>query len=481
MIPLPSACDGCPFQKYSTYFTPDHMVPGSEVLFIAQNPGRNEEAGEKLLQRRWQGGQAFDEIVKVQPQPLIGATGKQFEERFLPLAELERGAISTANAIRCRPQIPGLAPDDLPSITVKMRLEDSKADIVKALKHCQDAYLRIPASVKTIVTMGRHAMFALTGIQNEENEYGRKRGVIDTWRGYGVDVPNFDIRSHRTVATDRYHLLLSEYRILFTMHIAALFKGDNKKYFNATLQDFVKLRDLREGTWPSPLPEWSTTAPDTWPAYAAFDTEYIPDLSGKGHDILERWSLCDTDDRLYCIEHGDHTDGKIPIQPGSTVLAQNAIADMSHLARLVDMAQVRLEDMMLAHAVLWTGEPQGLNYIQSKYGSLNAYKHLSANEPQLYSALDAHQPMYMWQNYFIPAFKEDMLSWRVYRQKRAGLVAIIDKAQRAGSKVDTERLTLVQQILQERLEQYQKRAQELTGDPTFHLGGSKQLKKVLYG
>src|SRR5438132_4696208 len=103
MIPKPSACIGCPFYDKGDYFTPDTMIPNSKVLFIAQNPGDNEETGRKLVKRHWQGSQHFDETVQVTPQPLIGVTGQMFNNRFLPLSGLKRDEISVANVIRCRP------------------------------------------------------------------------------------------------------------------------------------------------------------------------------------------------------------------------------------------------------------------------------------------------------------------------------------------------------------------------------------------
>ena len=100
MIPKPSSCIGCPLYHNSQYFTPDTIVPDSKVLFIAQNPGPDEEAGHKLIKRHWHGSQYLDEHTQVQPAPLIGATGQLFDRQFLPLTGLKRPEISLANSIR---------------------------------------------------------------------------------------------------------------------------------------------------------------------------------------------------------------------------------------------------------------------------------------------------------------------------------------------------------------------------------------------
>lgn len=96
----PSGCAGCPLEHHGRYFTPDSYVPGSTVLFVAQNPGPDEEAGHKLVKRTWIGNTYHDEYTQVQPQPLIGATGQLFDNRYLPLAGLKRSDVSTANALR---------------------------------------------------------------------------------------------------------------------------------------------------------------------------------------------------------------------------------------------------------------------------------------------------------------------------------------------------------------------------------------------
>jgi DNA polymerase I-like protein with 3'-5' exonuclease and polymerase domains len=140
-----------------------------------------------------------------------------------------------------------------------------------------------------------------------------------------------------------------------------------------------------------------------------------------------------------------------------------------------------VEDMMLAHSVLWTGEPHGLNYIASKYGAFNRYKHLSEDSPQLYSALDAYEPMYMWRSHFIPEFKKDKQSWRIYKDIRLPLINIINKAQLTGARLDGQRLLEVQRILQERIDSIKEQARVVTGDDSFNIGGSKGLKERIYG
>jgi DNA polymerase I-like protein with 3'-5' exonuclease and polymerase domains len=259
------------------------------------------------------------------------------------------------------------------------------------------------------------------------------------------------------------------------MHTASLFR--DKRFFHATLQDFHKINLILQNKWPLSLPQWSAEPPTQWPSYAAFDTEYIPDINK-----LIRWSLCDTDNNLYCVEFDTYNVDFIPVRQNSTVLIQNALADINYLSHIIDISTINIEDMMLAHSVLWTGEPHSLNYINSMYGAFNRYKHLAqeGGQQQLYSALDAYEPMYSWRHHFIPEFKKDKQSWQIYKKYRLPLINIINKAQQTGVKVNTDMLLQVQSILQTRLSDIQREACEITGDDSFNIGGSKQLKELIY-
>ena len=480
MLRLPSSCEGCPFYKYKDHvdngFVPDKIVQGSEVFFLLQNPGKDEAEGHQLIQRRYHNGTGHSDVYStVHPQPLLGATGQLFNTRFLPLTGLQRGEVSLGNSIRCRPgKALGLQKaDELPSITSTMKLEHSKADIVNALKHCKMAHFRPPESTRVVVTSGRHAMFVMTGLSRDEDEYHKKQSVLESWRGYGVELDEYN--SIRTVDTSRYHTLQAGKKLVFmTMHLAALFYGDNKKYYHAVLQDFHKIKRLLNGDWPKVMPTWYRMPPDTWPKYAAFDTEYNPKTNE-----LYRWSMCSSEGELYCVE-ADRS-SVIPVEPGSTVIIQNELADFRRLKGLIDVKSIKIEDLMIAHSTLWTGEPHSLNYINSMYGQLNRYKHLSFDNPEFYSAADSWEPMNIWRNEFLPQFRADKQSWEVYKRYRLPLARIINKAQETGVMIDSTRLGEVRDILISRIEGYKDRAREITGDDKFELGGQKQMREVMYG
>src|ERR1043166_5445600 len=108
MIAKPSSCSGCIFEKLSKWFTPDVIIPDSEVTLLGQAPGAHEEKGHKLQGRSY----GKEIIEKVDPQPLIGASGNLLQAELFPLARLNYAHCSKANVIKCRP----FGVNDLPSL-----------------------------------------------------------------------------------------------------------------------------------------------------------------------------------------------------------------------------------------------------------------------------------------------------------------------------------------------------------------------------
>lgn len=476
----PSGCIGCPFERYGKYFVPDKVIPNSRVYFLAQNPGEHEEKGIRIRKRKYIAPGIYDDDEEdVSPQPLIGPSGKWFREMFLPLSGLTEDDVSLGNAIRCRPgKALGLKPNDLPTITTKMNFLTSRADIVKALRHCKEAYFHPPKSTELIVTMGSYALYQLTG---EKSVIDMPKSRIYGWRGFVLPLESY---GRNDVYFDPIRSFDDNFPPVFsTMHPAALYRPTGKRFIRAVMQDFGKIKRILNKQWPLPLPEYQTRPPEQWPSYSSFDTEfttpetelYQPSDTGE----LIRWSLCDSENNLYVVEAPDSL--VIPVAEGSTVLDQNILADYRFLKNVIDVSKIKLEDLMLADSVLHTGEPHGLNFIQSIYGAFNKYKHLNHGQPQLYSALDAYEPMYCWRFGLIPLFRRDKLSWRAYKEHTLTMVSIINKAHQHGIPLDIERIRSVKQRVEERISQLQERAREITGDSKFNLGGYKKVSEHIYG
>lgn len=166
MLPKPSSCLGCPFYGNGHGFVPDVLVVGAPVLVLAQAPGADEEAGNRVVE--WVGGKPVYE--KCSPQPLIGRTGWAMDG-YLARSGLNRLLVSRCSAIKCRPEAANnrgkmVKTNELPGG------KDGKKAVAAALQHCSQ-YLVIPEYVKLVVASGALAWKAMGG-----------PGSITEWRGH---------------------------------------------------------------------------------------------------------------------------------------------------------------------------------------------------------------------------------------------------------------------------------------------------------
>jgi len=458
----PESCKGCPFAEKSAYFTPDAMLPQSEVLILGQAPGKDEEEGALLEKRIWVGGVQRECYTAVKPQPLIGKTGYWLKEDFWPETGIEWEGVSRANVIKCRPY----GKDELPSIKTK--------ELRQAVEHCTKAHLKIPEKVKHVLTMGVVGWYALTGMQSLRDEKG-------LWRGYCVGV---DLVKEVKLGVDEYYscsLAGSAFysrmvNVFCTLHIAALFR--DKKLYRATRLDFKRFGNLVRGTWPETVPVIRINElPQSWPKLSGFDTEFdlFPDSSSRQN--LIRWSMADAVGKCYVVDA--EYSRKVPIEPKSTIVMQYLLADITRLANVVNVEEVEIEDLMLAHSVLHTGEPHSLDYICSTVGRFNRHKHLSQGEPYLYAGLDAFTTLNDGWAYCVRHFKEDLASRDYYKNFVRDLFYIIGKSEAVGVRVDKVKVALAIETLQERVRGYKEEAFRILGRE-INLNSTKQVGREVY-
>jgi len=436
---------------------PDAMVPGSSVLILAQNPGEYEDSGARLVRHEWYNNTRQAVTEATTPQPLIGPTGQWLQEEFWPLTGLDYAGISKANVIKCRPN----GVNDLPNLTAKVAVRGISPTMLKvAMEHCTAAYLHIPASVKYVLAMGNISLYHLT----------REKSITD-WRGW---VLGRDISNTIQGTTDYYHPQPQDIKIFPMLHIAALYQ--NAKYYHATLLDFVKFGRLVRGEWPMPLPSIQTTLPKVLPTTIGFDTEYTPE------NRLLMYSIADVEGNVYAID--GYTLPSAILSPHTTVVTQNGLVDLPHFIQLFGKVNITLEDCMLAHATLWPGEPNDLDYMTSKYGRYNRHKHLRTHEDinirYLYAGLDADTTLnHVWRG-LLAQFEKDRLSWNEYKQRRQPLLAIINTFQTRGIRVDTARVAGIAALLSTRLDEITAQACAITQDPTFNIASNSQVSQALY-
>lgn len=492
-IPKPLKCEGCPFYSLSKYITPDYILKDSSILILAQNPGENEEQGLEIVDYVYYNRKREPEINKVVPQPLIGATGYTLKKDFWPFTKLNYSQVSKANVIKCRPN----GVNDLPTIGSNKPINGITVKMLKeAIHHCTTNYLRIPDSINFIMAMGSISLYHLTGeikIETEEldskgNTKYKKEGITE-WRGnvlgYGKTRQNTkysNSNSSDIIGINSYYHPNSNYVNVFpVLHTASLFKS--QQYYHATLLDFTRFGKLVRGEWPITLPEIKINEiPSIIPTTIGFDTEYDPTDNNR----LIMWSMSDIRSNIYVVDSEySHKLDNLPSK--INLITQNGLVDLPHFLPLIentDLSKINMEDCMLAHATLWTGEPNSLDYMLSKYGLFNRHKHLRISTDKytqyLYAGLDAETTLnHVWKS-LIQEFKADPLSYNEYKRRRQPLLYIINRFQNRGVKLNQDRIALIIDLLNKELEEIESRAKEITGNPDFNIASHQQVGRGIY-
>ena len=442
MISKPPGCIGCPLYDNGMGFVPDEIVPGARTLVVLQNPGQEEERTGR---------------------PAQGVTGSELNNTYLPKAGLTRKTdVSVANAIRCRARgTDGKRTNKLPS----------GQTLALALAQCRqyDAW----SNQDLVVASGAAALSAVGGA-----------GKVSEWRGFLAPV----------------HSLGAATKVLVTLHPADLFRDPKMRL--PVLQDWRKAAAVRAGSWPLPVPgfrqlrgeseglvaaehvrAWVAQAVERAPFVAA-DTEYSRDtkvlatlgLGYPGHPGLQIWfSGLDSVDRSGIRDQLRVLFSQVP------VVFQNTFADVPVLERNLGIRYTdycRIEDTMLAHAVLWSEWPHTLEFLASMYGKYPKMKHLSQSDPALYNwgdvleTMSAHEALQK-------EFRHDPLSLRVYREQSLPLVPILLERMGRGIRVAKSRVAPAREAYRGTLDAAQALARSYVGWP-INLGSERQLKHWLY-
>lgn len=340
MLEKPISCNGCPMYSDGKGFVPDEIADGQRVFIFAQNPGADEE----------QLG-----------APMVGATGKINDTKFIPLTGLERGRdIGIGNSVRCRLVTNGKRSNNLPPAKV----------LKVAQAHCNAAHLKIPDSVKLVVAHGAPAWSYILGKHNLSD---------DDWRGFLGPVQ-----------------LLGR-PVLCTLHTAALFH--NPKMLQVAKLDWKKIGKFVRGEWPLAVParhvvnelDTATYAHErnqiqAWfdkanlADYIILDTEYVTALNKK---ITMLGLAFETEGTLHGLQYPFTTSGGTSALRGYFVsrfaelirnvpiVGQNTtLADVDCMERNWGIAYsdyLKIHDIMLMHHALWAEMPHSLDFLASIY------------------------------------------------------------------------------------------------------------------
>lgn len=301
-----------------------------------------------------------------------------------------------------------------------------------------------------------------------------------------------------------------EIPVFATLHLADLFH--DPRMTAPTLRDWSKVKAYRAGTWPRPLPgscvigeEGGEAAAElmaeAWRAsYLAVDTEYHAPPGMAWEDIPRSGAILDLVG-VGWSEPGGKRDRVIqcpwgPPTPDRTAFAawlqqivrtvpvvfQNVTADVPLLAAHLGIEYsmyARVDDLMLAHAVLWSEWPHDLEFLASVYSLYPKTKHLKQADPLLYNRGDVADTVRCWAG-VQSELAADAPSARVYERQSLPLVQIINRRMERG--ILTNQAAIEQAILALQAEKAAaaRFAEAYTGTQGFNLGSPLQLQWWLY-
>ena len=421
----PPACQGCPFYETSKEWTPDVIREGAKVMLVSDQP--------------WQGksGQGVNYAL------------------WLRDAGLSEDEVSIGHALRCRWR----NTNDLPKYTERV--------VKDAIEHCTSAHFYPAPETRLYVALGDYAAIQLVG------------EPVGEWRGYLRPLH----ARQSPPAVEPWVPHDQDRSVLVCHNLATLPRDPNR--IMAAHADWSKVSRILAKKWPRQPPAYGDRAPSPWPRAFSFDTEFPHDQPRH----LIRYSMAwGTNDYESCVvERGDHKWQTLGYQP--RVITQYAPADMRHLDWLTSQrrgdglsdsfwSSFVIEDAVWKHAVLWSDQPHDLNYLASIYSSFNRWKHLSAVNPRLYSALDA---IGLWEVDLAleRELSADPRSRRVWETIDRPALGEFVRAQYRGIRTDPQRLGQAMEALGEAARDATRRARALAGWP-INLGSNTQVAHRLY-
>ena len=209
--------------------------------------------------------------------------------------------------------------------------------------------------------------------------------------------------------------------VLGVIHPADLFREPRQRV--PAMSDWSRIPRLLSGEWPLPIPprivvrdndpvatidaavRWLDAVPAT--AHVAVDTEYRTDnhklllwgcaarVDGVVGGVQIEWPRLPLWARDVLCQTIGELMGRCP------VVMQNMAADVPVVEQNMGIAYDtyrRLDDLMLAHALLWSEWPHSLEFIASLYSPYPKQKHLSQTDPLAYHWGDCIDTLASWEH-----------------------------------------------------------------------------------
>jgi DNA polymerase-1 len=167
----------------------------------------------------------------------------------------------------------------------------------------------------------------------------------------------------------------------------------------------------------------------------------------------------------------------------TTVVIHNAAADIKKLREsgipLWDLSFKRLEDTMLAHAVLESEFPHDLEFLSAEHGTLPPYKDLSRVAPVEYNAADVVETVLLWKRYIEPFLQADPAAAAIYRDLSMKFLWLGIEGDEAGIAVHPAKPLALHEAYDQKRSDARRLAMAYCGWPV-NLNSPDQVKHVLY-
>ena len=286
---------------------------------------------------------------------------------------------------------------------------------------------------------------------------------------------------------------------LAVLHIADLFR--EPKMVLPSQMDWARIPRILKGALPKPVPPRPVCVPGAcedalnWmgdmiaspPDYFVLDTEYT--ISGKtlltlglGARRGDSFSGCQVMQipRLHSWERLALPKTLHTLVGVAPVVVQNLMADLPVLRdnwQIPFTAYKQIEDLMLAHALLWTEFPHDLEFLASLYSAYPKLKHLSERDPALYNWGDVLATDESWQA-VARDLRADPQTEHIYRTRSLPLAFVLIRGHEAGVKVD--KLYAQSSLIKLGVVTHRAnlRAQATAGYP-INVGSTQQVQKIL--
>ena len=284
--------------------------------------------------------------------------------------------------------------------------------------------------------------------------------------------PVWPLEAPRPPARDIYTPTQAERRVFVTYHVA--FIAEAPWLRPVAMRDWQKVSQILKGAWPKPLPMMLSYPPPRWPLKCSWDTEF-------NDDFMFRYSMAwdsPSGPLVHVVERADSYGNPPKVESGSVIIMQNAEADLSFMEQILGKVDVRVEDTMYAHSVLWSDLDHDLNFGGSLYASINRWKHLVTSNPRVYSAGDAVGTLDWWKG-MEAEFQRDPRSQWVYQHCLLPQLQVIRKARAKGIKVNHARIGPAFKELEHVMTVERLKAQAWAGYP-INLDSPPQVARWLY-